>query len=72
MSAPIPPAVVEAYAVQEQCAYCDAGQCEGAPEPTPQGPYYPHYTCPACNGDGWIMVEYEPVTEDDLEAFYDA
>lgn len=25
----------------ESCDYCDMGWCEGRPEPTPDGPYFP-------------------------------
>lgn len=57
----------DAYAIQERCEYCDGGTCEGSPIPTPDGPYYPSYTCTACSGDGWVMIEYEPLTEHDWE-----
>lgn len=56
------------YAVQEQCEHC-AGQgiIDGDPIPTPHGPYYPNHLCGTCGGDGWVIIEYEPITEDDLE-----
>ena len=55
---------------QEQCEYCDGGWCEGPPIATPDGPYYPSYRCTACSGDGWIIVEYRPVEEEDLWVEY--
>jgi hypothetical protein len=58
----------EEYAAQERCEYCDGGSVDGDPIPTPDGPYYPTLTCTACNGDGWVVVEYEPITEDELYA----
>lgn len=50
---------------KEPCEYCDMGWCEGRPEPTPDGPYFPSFRCTACDGSGWIEVEYEAFTEED-------
>lgn len=60
--------IADSYAVQERCEYCDSGWCEGDPIPTPDGPYYPSYRCPACGGDGWVVIEYSPATEEDRQA----
>lgn len=61
--------VVKTYALQERCEHCEDGKVDGDPVPTPQGPHYPTLTCRICNGDGWIVVEYEPITLADLEDF---
>lgn len=49
--------------MQERCEYCDGGQVDGDPIPTPDGPWYPTLTCRACNGDGWVVIEYTPLAE---------
>lgn len=49
----------------ESCDYCDMGWCEGRPEPTPDGPYFPSFRCTACDGHGRVDVEYAPLTEED-------
>lgn len=59
--------IVETYAVKERCEYCDNGWVEGRPWPSPEGPQYPMSRCIPCNGTGWVVIEYEPATEEDRQ-----